>query len=102
MAKIITATELAEIVTKLLTTNEIDGAGQFSEFMTSIADVVCHHCGGETNNPAAYDNLTPELAPDHPDNWSIAIHPNESLPPNGGVWANYDTDVAFINGEEVG
>lgn len=87
MSKQISAKELAEIVTKLLTDPE--GSKEFPEhqsfeaFMTAIAKVVCTHCGGEIRNPAAYlDDIC-----------YIGIHGNDQLPNVfGGVWRDYDKE----------
>lgn len=88
MSKQITAAELAEIVTNLLTDPEGSGelatSEQFSRFMTDIANVVCDHCGGETRHPA--DAF---IGP-----WLIGVHRNDSLPDNGGIWAKYDPEAA--------
>ena len=94
MSKQITARELAEIMTKLLTTGEIDDADHFCRFIQDVADVVCSHCGGETFNVGTCDGEG------SPDDWMIAIRPNECLPADGGIWKDYDTDISFINGEE--
>lgn len=86
MSKQITAAELAEIVKKLLvdmdSAGELASCGQYQNFMTDIAQVVCDHCGGEIHHPAA----------DLEDVWYIGIHGNDSLPENGGIWAGYDKD----------
>lgn len=56
MSKQVSAKELAEIVTRLLTdtegSGELDDPGVFQGFMTAIAEVVCDFCGGEVRNPA--------------------------------------------------
>lgn len=86
MSKQITAAELAQVVTRLLTNP--DGTGELSEFaayqgfMTDIAQLVCDHCGGEIHHPA--DVLD--------DIWYVGIHGNESLPESGGVWRDFDKE----------
>lgn len=87
MSKQISARELAEIVTKLLTdpdsTGELDGFETFQQFMTDIAQVVCDHCGGEIHNP-------PDLLDDV---WYVGIHGNDSMPDAfGGIWREYDKE----------
>lgn len=87
MSKQVSAKELAEIVTKLLTdpnsSGELDGFETFQQFMTDIAEVVCDHCGGEIHNPA--DLLE--------DVWYVGIHGNNSLPDAfGGIWREYDKE----------
>ena len=87
MSKQVSASELAEIVTRLLTdtetTGELDGHETFQAFMTDIAQVVCDHCGGEIHYPA--DQLD--------DIWHVGIHGNDSLPSAmGGIWREYDKE----------
>ena len=87
MSKQVTAKELAEIVTHLLTdtqtTGELDGFESFQGFMTDIAQIVCDYCGGEIHHPA--DSLD--------DIWYVGIHGNDSLPDAfGGIWREYDKE----------
>jgi hypothetical protein len=94
MAKIITAPELAAIVTGLLIggeTSQIDEQNVFSGFMTDIASVVTQYCGGEVSDQASLDVLDNEAQ------WNIAIRANDSLPPDGGVWAPYDIEGSLRN-----
>ncbi len=87
MSKQITPAELATIVTNLLCNpekiGELDSSDRFSAFMTDIATTVCDHCGGEVHHPA--DNWADGK-------WLVGIHGNDSLPPDGGVWRNYDPE----------
>lgn len=85
MSKQISAQELAEIVTKLLTGDpvELSGSETFSEFMTDIAEVVCKHCGGEVRHEAAPLE----------DVWYIGIHGDGRISEmDGGVWRDYDKE----------
>lgn len=83
MSKQITPTELAEIVTRLLTDpNEIEEAEMFAGFFTRTAELVCEFCGGEVARDA--DMWV--------GNWLVGISRNESSPPNGGIWKNYDKE----------
>lgn len=94
MSKQISASELAQVVSQLLTqpekAGELDGAETFSSFMTAIAEVVCDHCGGEIHNVAGPIE----------DVWYIGIHGNDSLPNAfGGVWRDLDPEGdLFPNG----
>ena len=94
MSKQISATELAQIVTKLLTgdSGEIDSAEAYQGFMTSIAKVVCDHCGGEVRNEAArLDDI-----------WYVGINGNDSLPDAfGGIWREYDPEGALYDEDEI-
>lgn len=94
MSKQVSAQELAEIVTRLLTdsvgTGELDDHGTFQSFMTEIAQVVCDHCGGEIHHPA--DSLD--------DIWYVGIHGNDSLPDAfGGIWREYDPEGLLFDQE---
>lgn len=87
MSKQLTAAEMADLVTKLLTNPEkmgaLDTQSQFSSFMTAIAEVVTDHCGGEVRHPAEMSE----------DVWYVGIHANEDLPSlEQNVWAAYDPD----------
>lgn len=98
MSKQISAAELAEIVHLLLTGKkpgqgdgeatavehgQLDEASQYQRFMTSVAEVVANHCGGEVRKPAEeFEGV-----------WYVGIHGNESLPDTaGGIWAAYDPE----------
>ncbi len=93
MSKQISAKELAEIVTKLLTkdSGELDDSAIFSGFMTEIANVICNHCGGEVKNPASpLDEV-----------WYVGIHGNDSLPDAfGGIWREYDPDGDLMDSSD--
>lgn len=86
MTKQITAAELAEIVTNLLTKPEAVGeemsAQTYSSFMRDIAAAVADHCGGMiTGEAKQFDGI-----------WMIGVKADESLPECGGIWAPYDTE----------
>ena len=86
MSKQISAGEMAYIVADLLLAPEVVGeleeARAYQGFMTDIAQVVCDHCGGEVRNPASpLDDI-----------WYVGIHGNDSLPDDGGIWADYDKE----------
>jgi hypothetical protein len=94
MSKQITARELAEIVTRLLTdteaTGQLDAFDAFQGFMTGVGQVVCDYCGGEIRQPAEpFENV-----------WYVGIHSNDSLPDSaGGIWREYDKDGEMFDGE---
>ncbi len=94
MSKQVTAQELAEIVTRLLTdtpaTGQLEGFEAFQGFMTDVAQVVCDYCGGEIWQPA--EPLD--------DAWYVGIHGNDSLPdPAGGIWREYDQEGDLFDDE---
>ena len=92
MSKQITAAELAEIVTNILSgdSGELDSIQAHEGFMTDIAKVVCDYCGGEVHH-----NASPME-----DTWYVGIHGNDSLPADGGVWRDYDREGALFDQAE--
>lgn len=94
MSKMITTTELAQIVTKILVDPDAAGVASesntFAKFMTDIANVVCDYAGGEVHHKASAD---------HAHNWMIDIHGNDSLPEGGGIWSQYDLEGSFSDDE---
>lgn len=94
MSKQVSAAELAAIVTQLLT--DPDGAGNLSDletyqgFMTDIAKVVTDYCGGEVRRTA--DSVE--------DVFYVGIFGNDSLPSDGGIWANVDPEGELFPKDE--
>ena len=86
MSKQITAAELAEIVTMLLTNpkgaGELESFESYGAFMTDIAIAVADHCGGNIAGPASPLE----------DVWYVGVFGNECLSDNGGIWAGYDKE----------
>jgi hypothetical protein len=86
MSKQITAAELAEIITGLLTMpDELGELGEFftfRNFMTDIASVVCSYCGG----------YLADRADVFEDTWYVGVADDGGLPPGGGVWEPYDQE----------
>lgn len=86
MSKQITGAELAEVVTKLLanpdaTVGQGDGKA-YESLMTEIARAVCNHSGGEVLSEASFLD----------DVCYVGIAGDEWLPPDGGVWKDYDLE----------
>lgn len=85
MSKQISATELATIVTNLLTgeSSDRDSHESFQRFMTGLAQLVCNYCGGEVKSP------TNRLD----DTWYVGIRSNDSVPDAfGGIWREFDPE----------
>lgn len=96
MAKIITDHELYEAVGRLMGLkghcDAIQDNLRYEEFLVELAQVVCNYSGGVHGGIGILDGDDGE--------YTVAIHPDERLPSDGGVWRHYDTDVSFENGEE--
>lgn len=92
MSKTITAADLGLLINGLLNGSQeggIEDGELFEEFMTEQAKLVCRFMGGEVLNKASID-----LA-DNQSRWQIKIGPTECLPPDGGVWRQYDCENTF-------
>lgn len=93
MAKYLTPSELAEIVTGLLVNptllGELESSEVHASFMADIGRTVCQYCGGDVVR------VSPPETPQGDDNDLPMLHvsPNASLPSlNQNVWAVYGPD----------
>ena len=95
MSKQLTPSDLAKLVTALLTNpesvGELETDAKFKAFVTDIAETICDHCGGEVRNPADYLD----------DTCYIGIHGNDSLPDDGGVWKEFDKEGELFESAEA-
>ena len=89
MPKVISQAELSKIVNALLTNpdsvNQDITSEQQSELMRAIAHVVCDYCGGVVSNE-------PSPAVGEMNAIFVEISGNDSLPSDGGVWADCDEE----------
>jgi hypothetical protein len=92
MAKILLDTELLDIVRRVVQQELIDDAGQYSEFLFDLGNLVCKHFGGRPGMVGM---------PDGDLGWSIGMHVNECVPTDGGIFQDYDTDVTWLNNQET-
>jgi len=84
MAKILTDIELLTILSRAITDHgEIDEADTYKHFLEDLADVVTEYFGG-TLGTVAFD--------DDEGTWFIAIHGDENVPENGGIYRDFDPD----------
>jgi hypothetical protein len=93
MAKILTASEMAEIVQRAATGDGIDCSDAYQHFLEDLGTLIADHFGGERGTVAPL--------PDSRE-WSCAFHINECVPDDGGVYKNYDADVTWKDGAEDG
>jgi len=91
MPKMLTDTELAEIVHNIVKYSDtIDCFDSYKNFIANLADLIEDHCGGEAGPvEVGVDNKL-----------YVAFHLNDSVPPDGGVYRYYDTDVTWKDGVE--
>jgi len=92
MAKILTDKEMSEIISRAVNDlSTIDCSGAYEHFLEDLADLICTHFGGTAGTVSPPDDALP---------WTVAFKVNECVPDDGGVFADYDTDVAWKNGKE--
>ena len=89
MAKIIT---LPEIIDALKRHSENIGEDEGIALADDLADVLTKHCGG--NCSTATPGLPDELG------ICVAFHFNEDVPPDGGIYMKYDTDITLQDWKE--
>jgi hypothetical protein len=93
MSKVITENELLLILAKMILTEEvIPEAGTYARFLANIGEVVANYCGGECLTVSA-----PLIEDGRGSNgkWCVHFRHTESVPSDGGVYADVDTDVSI-------
>lgn len=91
MAKILTDKEMKDIIIRAIDGDEIGDSDSYKHFLEDLGSLIANHFGGERGT-VEYN----EEAQDY----HIAFNVNECVPPDGGVYAKYDTDVSWEDGEE--
>jgi hypothetical protein len=92
MAKIVTDYEMADIVRRAVEEMILDDADAYAHFLASLGELIVDHFGGERGAIGI---------PDADLGWTCGFRINDSVPPDGGVFAKYDPDVTWSNGKEV-
>ena len=90
MAKIITDTEMLEILRRDIEHEEIDDYDQYIELLTDIGQVIAKHHGGVSKEGCYLED----------GQYAVAFEIDENVPEDGGVYADYDKDVTWKDGEE--
>lgn len=89
MSKVLTDTEVLEVVQKIITgDNIISESLVYEKFLKDLGSLVANYCGGDCT---AVSEPLGDGDPD--DTWCIHFEADESVPEDGGVYASYDTDV---------
>lgn len=92
MAKIVKDTELVELIRSVVESKEIQESPSYRGFLYDITNALCSHFGGRQGH-ISYD-------PDLGLGWTVAVHQDASVPPDGGIWNRVDTDVSWHDGKE--
>lgn len=92
--KVLTDKELGQLICNAINNNELfSDAAQYAHFLEDVGDVLADHFGGERGG-VSYDEGDGL-------GYTIAFDVNDSVPSDGGIYKDYDTDVVWSNGEEV-
>jgi len=92
MAKVLTDAELADVIARAVQGGLIEEAAAYEHFLQDLGELVSSHFGGMRGSVGRSDGDFP---------WSCAFHIDESVPDDGGVYAAYDQDVTWADGEEA-
>ncbi len=93
MPKILKDTELLDIVKRTIEGKTIDCQDNYLCFLEDLAAVVCNHFGGSPG--MARNDIDLDLG------FTVAIHHDENVPDDGGIFAEYDTDIQWLGGQEA-
>lgn len=95
MCKVINADELVDIVRRAVSVYPplIDDQDTYKAFLDDIAVVVTDYFGGI---PHGFSLMQ--------DEWDACVCCNNSVPEDGGIWAEYDTDISVeeFRGDQTG
>jgi hypothetical protein len=92
MAKIITDKEMAEIIHKAVNGDLIDCADAYRHFLEDLAGLISNHFGGDVRNISGPFGELP---------WTASFNVTDCVPPDGGAFKDYDTDVTWCAGTET-
>jgi len=92
MAKILTDKEMGQIVRDATHCSDvIVCADAYRHFLEDLGELLTAHFGGTRGSVGC---------PDGGLGWTCGFHINECVPPDGGVFKDYDPDVVWENGKE--
>lgn len=97
MSKVIFDTEVVEILRGIVYHDGIDDSDTYREFLTKLGHLITEYCGGEVvtvSAPAGDGEIN--------DRYAIHLGWTDSVPQDGGVYANFDIDKTLVEWEEEG
>jgi hypothetical protein len=94
MSKVLKAEELGGMIARVTARHqEIEGSSDsFKQFLQDLQDAVCNFLG---STPGGVDFVS-----DDDLGWTVSFRIDEMVPPDGGIFKDYDTDVTWKDGEE--
>ncbi|MHB8698660.1 MAG: hypothetical protein ACYC9J_11645 [Sulfuricaulis sp.] len=91
MSKVILDTELLGILHGIVVNDQcIEDNGVYMEFLGKLGNLVTEYCGGDVVTVSA-----PMGSGDPTDRHAVHFAWNDSVPEEGGVFANFDTDKSL-------
>lgn len=91
--KVLTDAEMGDLIYGVLTTpGVIDDSDQYLKLLNDLGDILSDHFGGEMRG-VSYDEGDGL-------GYTLSFYANDSLPPDGGIYKGYDTDVVWKDGAE--
>ena len=93
MAKILTDAEMIDIIKRA--PDEIDCSDQYKHFLEDLGTLIAEHFGGDRSHVVSPEGIPEDLG------WTCAFDVNECVPGDGGVFAKYDPDITWKDGEEL-
>ncbi|MGB3945292.1 MAG: hypothetical protein WBK76_00430 [Candidatus Saccharimonadales bacterium] len=92
MAKVLTDRELASIIDDAINKDLIDCADSYEHFLEDLSQLISKHFGGTVHKIGK---------PDETMGWTTSFQVDENVPPDGGVFRDYDRDVVWLDGKET-
>lgn len=95
MAKILTDSELVDIIKRTISDPDafFGDSTVYEAFLGKLTELICDFFGGDPGN-VSYDACD-QLG------WVVGVYLNECVPPDGGVFTDYDPDVVWEDGVET-
>lgn len=92
MSKVITDTEAVGILQGIVENGDME-AETYRCFLKDVGQLIADYCGGEVSF------VDESMDPDKP-GYLIGFHHNDSVPEDGGVFKDLDTDVSIEEWQE--
>lgn len=94
MAKVLTDEEMGQIIWDATHDSKGQIIGEqipYCRFLEGLSALICEHFGGIPGGVGL---------PDYDLGYTVCFNINECVPPDGGVFKDYDTDVTWKDGKE--
>ena len=93
MSKILTDEEMGQIIYDATHgADTISDSDAYAHFLEDLGELICDHFGGSPGHVGE---------PDADLGWTCGFIVNDCVPGDGGVFAEFDTDVTWKDGKET-